>query len=225
MELADLEFGKRTLVFRQYTGAVLDTSKWSETHVSGGGGGGMSFHGGQGKTAPVSIGSSTSTQHDIWIKDEETGKDRPIQLSGVDMPLRTGHRITVISVAERRDGKEPGDWWYAMVVNHDAGRFWPVNRGVFLTDQAGLGGTAGRKVLYTLALIVSIVFGGCSLFVAQGPGEGSADFGLYFVFAAAALGFSLWKVMKIPKPELIDRHLSELGRAVLRQGAAAGDGA
>ena len=74
MELADLEFGKRTLVFRQYTGAVLDTSKWSETHVSGGGGGGMSFQGGQGKTAPVSISSSTSTQHDIWIKDEETGK-------------------------------------------------------------------------------------------------------------------------------------------------------
>ena len=31
--------------------------------------------------------------------------------------------------------------------------------------------------------------------------------------------------MKIPKDELIDSHLSELGRAVLRQGAAAGDGA
>ena len=128
----------------------------------------------------------------------------------------------MISVAERRDGKEPGDWWYAMVVNHDAGRFWPVNRGVFLADV--LAGTTGRKVLYILALIVSIVFGGCSLFVAQGAGEGS-DFGLYVVFAAAALAFSLWRLMKIPKDELIDSHLSELGRAVLRQGAAAGDGA
>ena len=218
MELADLEFGKSTLVFSEYTGAVLDTSKRSETHVSGGGGGGMSFQGGQGKTAPVSIRSSTTTKHDIWIKDEETGKDRPIQLSGVDMPLRTGQRITVIHVGEKRDGKELNGWWTAMVVNHDAGRFWTVKGGRVLVSDHGFGGAGRLYALYGFVL-VPIVIGGCSVVVSYTDSIAVA------FLAAAVLVVAGLRLKQLPSDDLIDSHLSELGRAVLRDGAAASDGA
>ena len=46
MELADIQLGHWTLVFSQVTGRVLDSSKWSETHVSGGGGGTPPSYGG-----------------------------------------------------------------------------------------------------------------------------------------------------------------------------------
>ena len=212
MELADLPFGKSTLVFRHATGTVLDTAKRSETHVSGSGGGGMSFHGGQGgRTDPVTISSSTTTRHDIWIKDEETGKDRPIQLSGVDMPLRTGQRITMISVGEERDGKEPEGWWYATVVNHDAGRCWDVAKGEVFVNRRGFGGVA-RLYRWWFFALVPLVIGGCSIVIA------STDSIAVAFLAVAVLGVSFARLRKLPDGDLIDRHLAELGQTVLEQG-------
>lgn len=217
MELAELQFGKSTLVFGHDTGTVLDTAKRSVTRVSGGGGGGMTFHGGQGGTAPVTISSSATTKHDIWIKDEETGKDRPIQLSGVDLPLRTGQRITAIYVGERRDAKEPDSWFYAMVVNHDAGRCWNVEKGHVFVNQRGFGGVA-RLYRWWFFALVPLVIGGCSVVVSYTDSIAVA------LLAAAVLGVSFARLRKLPDGDLIDGHLTELGKTVLEQGAAAGPG-
>ena len=100
MELADIQLGHWTLVFSQVTGRVLDSSKWSETHVSGGGGGTPPNYGGNHPgTKSVDIRSTVTTEHEFWIKDEDTGKEQDIRLSGVDVPLRTGQHITLISVS------------------------------------------------------------------------------------------------------------------------------
>jgi hypothetical protein len=90
--------GKQIDFFR-ITGEVIDSEKRSETHVHGGGGGGeISGWGGSvtGKINPVSISSSTTLHHNVWIKTED-GSEKNISLPGNrDVPLRIGHKITIV---------------------------------------------------------------------------------------------------------------------------------
>lgn len=109
------------------TGEVLSTDKFSETHVSSTGGGGSvgghvhPQHGGQvsGYVAPPVINSTVVTNHEIWIRTAD-GKENNYNLSGKDIPLRAGQKVTVIYA--RR--KEATDGWTVLFVNHSAGKYW-----------------------------------------------------------------------------------------------------
>ena len=93
------------------TGKVLSTDKNLETKVSGGGGGGFSRRG-SGYTAPVRV-TSTTTVHDQFFIEDNSGKEHSFQLSGFDLACREGNRLTVLSAA--KTGKTG---YYFEVINH-----------------------------------------------------------------------------------------------------------
>ena len=91
---------KNTIDFWQVTGEVLSHDKHSETHVSSYGGGG--YVGPQGgHISPAIVSSTVTNKQDIWIKADD-GQELSLHLTGVDVPLRAGQKITVL-LAKRKE--------------------------------------------------------------------------------------------------------------------------
>lgn len=111
----------KTIEFKSLTGVVLESDKRSETKISASGGGGHIGPNG-GSISNVSISSSTTTLHEFWIRTED-GSERDVQLKGVDIPLRAGQKITLISAGKKGDTKT----WYATLINHNANKRWSVH--------------------------------------------------------------------------------------------------
>jgi len=78
-------------------GKVTHTNKFSETHVSGSGGG---------RNSPVSISSRAVTKQEFYIKTEE-GKDVDVKLSGVDIPIAIEQKLTLLYGRKRSKSKGP----------------------------------------------------------------------------------------------------------------------
>lgn len=99
----------------RFTGTVVDLNKWSETHVSGGGGGGYVGHGG-GYVRNAPVQSHITTKTDFFLKDKD-GKERDFKLVA-DVPLRKDHEVTITWGAA--SGIERGSYLY--LINHTTGR-------------------------------------------------------------------------------------------------------
>lgn len=123
----EFSWGKRALNLDAYTGAVMSSSKWSETHVSSSGGGGY-LHNGTGHVSAPTVSSTVSAKHEFWFKTEE-GREIPVQLTDADFPLAPGQRITMVSAtATGADGQH-----WIFVENHNADQRWILNAN---TDSA-----------------------------------------------------------------------------------------
>lgn len=147
--MKDFVHGKNNVEFRTVTGEVLGSDKYSETQISSSGGGGyVSTHGGH-VSAPR-IHSSSVTNHEFWIKTED-GLEKDVQLRGVDIPLRPGQKITLISAG--RKGAEKA--WYSVLVNHSAGRYWFINNADSLNKKLKLELMTGKSLL-----VAGAIFGG-----------------------------------------------------------------
>lgn len=114
-ELRRISFEGISLVLHSARGEVVGASKWSTTHVSGGGGGGYVHQGsGYSSTAPV---TSTVTEHDQFFLRLSDGKEMPIRLENVQLAVRDGQDVSVLwGVPE---GKEHGR--YVAIINHTTG--------------------------------------------------------------------------------------------------------
>ena len=213
--LEDIRFDSNTLKFTDVTGTVLDSAKWSETHVSGGGGGGYAYEG-SGQSSGVSISSSTSTQHDIWIKEDSTGKERPVQLSGADVPLRQGQRVTVVFVESAKGSMT------ALLVNHDAGRFWKLCGGISIRNQLLL--NKGVDFLGGLGMLVGFCFGAYYTFIWMLGGPSAWEFAAPMAFLSwAAVALGVWRIKaESDLRRKIDARLDGMGRSLLRGFAAEG---
>jgi len=108
--MEDLIIDGQTFEFTVVTGDILSQNKFSETHVSGGGGGGTHGH-----SSNISISSQAITKQEFWIKTDD-GKEKSIQLSGFDIPLREGQRISIVNMWD----KEKEVYWHVCLVNHTA---------------------------------------------------------------------------------------------------------
>ena len=205
--MKDLTINKNTFSFDSITGEVLSQNKFSETHVSGGGGGGSHGH-----TRSVSISSQAITKHEFWIKTDD-GREEAIQLSGADVAIREGQRISLITIWN--PSKDTGH--YAMIVNHTA------QTKDFLLDYAKLGYKNQYKVakagwgtwLIGIALIAAVA--------------GLAYEGNERVFTAGCLG-GLWSLIVFPiiyftanafalkhNLKLIKEHVNDLADELLRK--------
>lgn len=109
------------LEFSSYTGEVLDSNKYSETHVYSSGGGGT-VNSGSGYVDGPTVHSSSSTVHEFWIK-ESNGIEKAISVSGYDIPLRAGQKITVIYAGQK--GLSQYLW---ALVNHNAQKHWFLSK-------------------------------------------------------------------------------------------------
>lgn len=111
----------KRLIISTQTGVVADSQKWSETHVSSSNGGGYVSREGGYISAPT-INSSSSTKHEFWLELED-GTEKPIRLSDVDIPLRVGQKITMISIklVDKID-----EYWCALY-NHTAKEYHEIH--------------------------------------------------------------------------------------------------
>ena len=83
--MQDFSYRGKYVEFWQVTGKVLASDKYHETHISGRGGGGYIGQYG-GRIKPITIGSSTVTNHEFWIKTEY-GVEKDIKLHNINIPL------------------------------------------------------------------------------------------------------------------------------------------
>lgn len=140
----DFIHGKKRLRFWTVTGEVIGSSKHSETQVYGDGGGGY-LHQGSGFISGGNFSSSSITCHEFWLHLDD-GTEMPVSLTGVDIPLRPGQRITLISagLADSDGGR------YCTLVNHAANRYWSICNAATLNEGFGI----EVAKLRTLGLIV-----------------------------------------------------------------------
>ncbi|AHF01714.1 hypothetical protein THIAE_08035 [Thiomicrospira aerophila AL3] len=138
----DFKYGKKVVEFWQVTGEVLGSNKFSETYVSSSGGG---------PNYAPSIHSETVTNHEFWIKTEE-GLEKDIKLRGIDVPLRVGQKITLVSAGLK--GKDNG--WYSLLINHSAGKHWFINNGVDLNNKLKLEKYTGIALLWALIIYLGV---------------------------------------------------------------------
>lgn len=167
----------KEIEFWSVTGVVLGQNKYSETHVSSSGGGGSVGPYGGHVSAPQ-IHSSTVTNHEFWIQQED-GTERCIQLSGHDIPLREGQKITLISAGL----KEKDSGYFTILLNHAANKHWYLNNGNDLNRKLKIDQMSGK-----------------SLFLAGGLGWAVAQATTVSVGAYAAGGFVVFRLFtKLPR--------------------------
>jgi hypothetical protein len=74
------------------------------------------------------------TKQEIWIR-RNNGEEAAIQLSGVDVPVREGQRLTFIAAKHPR----AKDGFWVTVVNHTANRHWRLLGNAEISVQGRLG--------------------------------------------------------------------------------------
>ena len=113
----------REFEFSTLTGEVVSNNKFSETHVSSSGGGGYVDAKYGGNVAAAQVHSTVTTVHEFWVKDE-AGKEHPINMRGINVPLAVGQKITLIS-----SGFVGKNKYYVLLVNHNADKHWHLFMG------------------------------------------------------------------------------------------------
>ncbi len=183
------EHNGKKVEFSAVTGEVSGTRKLAETHVSSSGGGGYISQGSGFVSAPT-ITSKVVVKQEFFLK-ENGGKQVPIQLSGMDIPLMDGQKVTMISAGPGKNGP----WTH--LVNHDAGLYW--NLGNTYAIARGL----VRKPLFSFLIGVAIWI------VIANVGNGWVGF-----VAAVALWMYEWMNLRNASKAL-QIHLDNLGRETL----------
>ena len=151
-EVKEYRYKKKTVHFVPVTGTVISTKKYGETHVSSSGGGGY-VHQGSGSISAPTIHSHTQTKHEFWIKTPE-GKEEPVQLSGHDIPLKEGQKISLI-FAINSDNKKHS---LSVLVNHSAKKHWIINNGRNINVALEIALPSYGRVISIVAAIFLIFF-------------------------------------------------------------------
>lgn len=186
---------KKEIEFWTETGEVIGTNKHSETHVSSSGGGGH-LHNGSGYVSAPRVNSKTITNHEFWIRKED-GSETDVKLKGVDIPLREGQTITLVS-AGRVDSKKGV---YSILVNHSAKKHWFINGAAALNRHLDLDGLSGKSLLIGAALWFGVAW------VTDSGGAGAAAAGL---FVGYRLITKVIRILKLKKS--LETHLDSIAQ-------------
>jgi len=178
----------RQVEFSAVNGTVHGHHKRGDTIVEGSGGGGYDGH-----TRPVSVSSRVVVKQDFFV-EEDSGRQTPVQLSGQDIPLTDGQRVTMIS-----GGTDKGKRW-THLVNHSAQLYWNLN------DAKGLVITWGVVRNPFLSFLIGVAIWIASGYVISGL--------LGFVAAVAYWVYAWLEVRRAAKA--LEPHLKDLGGEALR---------
>ena len=198
MQLPNLSLGRRSVEFTHVTGEVLDEKKWSDTHVSGGGGSADS----QGRTHVSPVTSTKITNQEIWIKEHGAGAQTPVRLVGFDVPISAGQWVTFVSAS--RGYIELNNVLY---VNHDAGSSW--ERYVhprYLEKELRPFVYLGRSLLFWLIVLAGVIGG------IAGSGLG------YLVLAGSIASLVALTVPWVRVQRALLEHMKKLREVVLQEG-------
>lgn len=136
------KFRKKQVEFYALTGEIVGSSKYSETHISS-----SSGH------RTTHIHSNTVTNHEFWLRSDD-GVEHDIKFVGIDIPLRPGQKITLISA----HGKSPRKDLYSILINHSAQKHWYIHNATELNEKLNVYKATGFPVLMGVAAYIGILF-------------------------------------------------------------------
>ncbi len=216
---------KKKVKFWTITGEVISSAKRSDTYVRGS----TSGYNGQ---VYGNVNSNVVVAHEFWLRKPD-GTEEEVQLRGHDIPLREGHKVTMLLAHPEGETNSK----YVALINHTAGKYWLLDDGVVdiveelqETHLSGLlqivfgslflWSVYGFVLFWPLMLILSplMAVGGENL---AGLLLGGA--GLYMVFLCLRsikrnIGAKLkWHECK----EKLEPHVRGLAEEILRRGAGA----
>ena len=214
----------KSVEFEAVTGEVLGSNKYAETRVHATGGGGY-MHDGSGQISAPTITSTVTTKHEFWVKSE-SGQEVPVKLSGIDVPLRPGQKVTMISA--RRKGKGKDNSYWVLLVNHDANRWWRLlSPEVFFTTYK-----LARTWTFHTYMAIAIYIGIYYMFPHAKYGGGMLPLhgldpvktlklsaivcGAYFILGLAYHKFKLYRLKAA-----IRKHLDNIANNALQPGGPA----
>lgn len=187
------------------TGTVSGATTWSETHVSGGGGGGY-MHNGSGHVSSTSI-SSTVRERQRFFLVEPDGDETEFNDTG--LAVRDGQTVTVVYCGHKAD--QVG--WPTAYYNHPTrAQSTAVGHVKWLTGKGG-GGAAVR-------VIVAVVAGFVAQFIAALVlgAVGGSTLGILSWLVLPVAAWWVWKRMgkasgKVPEVDLKAAVQAEIERA------------
>ncbi|MGL6243572.1 hypothetical protein [Pseudomonas sp.] len=151
----------KTVVFTVLSGEVVGSEKLSETRVTTTGG--VPVNGKDGDLTPVRVSSVSIINHEFWVKTPD-GVEHDVKLRGVDIPLRTGQQISLISAL-----KKDGSPLHTILLNHTASKRWILRDASVLNTELELTPFNWKTVLIVSGLCVAgIATAGLGLLAAGG---------------------------------------------------------
>lgn len=196
------------------TGEVMDSKKWTSTHVSGGGGGGGGFlYGGTGQvsTQPVSIQSTTLTHDQLFIRGPE-GKEICVETTGVNLQVRPGNFVSAVWMIKK--GKERGPYW--AIHNHHTDRTeWLDVSSLLRPWFFGKG-----RVWLVMAVLMGLAgFAGLT----NGRQHDDLTAFMYFLAGIVLGGWTLWIYLRVRgREKQLKRHFAAMVLPILLQNEKAG---
>ncbi|MFU2328929.1 hypothetical protein [Pseudomonas sp. NFX98] len=193
--------GDKTIAFTVLSGEVVGSEKLSETRVTTTGG---PVSGNSGEEKPLRVSSVSIINHEFWIKTAD-GIEHDVKLRGVDIPLRTGQQISLISAL-----KKDGNPLHVLLHNHTAAKRWELRDGKMLGTELELWPFNWKTLLIVLGLCVA----------------GFATAGLGLLAAAAYLCYALYqgsqrkKMLASDLDAYLEKLKNEVGNGVQMPSAA-----
>lgn len=202
--MENFKYRNKEVEFSEVTGEVLGQNKYSETHVSSSGGGGyVGQHGGH-VSAPQ-VRSTAITNHEFWIKTDD-GAEKSVQLSGCDIPLREGHKITLITAGLK--GKKSS--YHSILVNHNAKKHWFIKEAQELNKLLGLQIASGKSILIAGLIIWFVVWAS----LPDNGGWQNASWSLAFILGGLFLAYRIanhfYRFINLKKD--LNNHLQKLAK-------------
>ena len=194
----DFTHGDKTVSFTVLSGEVVGSEKVSETRVTSTGG--VHVNGNDRDVTPVRISSVSIINHEFWVKTPD-GVEHDVKLRGVDIPLRTGQEISLIS-ALNKDGSP----LHTILQNHTASKRWVLRDAKVLNTELALSPFNWKTLLIVLGLCVA----------------GLATAGLGFLAATGYFCYAWYQGSQRKKLLISDlnAYIEKLGNQVASRGQA-----
>ena len=180
------KFRNHDVKFSKIKGDVLDTNKFSETHVSS--------YAGSKDHAPT-VSSTTITTHEFWVR-EESGKEKSVTIIDRNVPLRAGHNVSVL-YAGSKHGKMP-----VAIANNTTGERSVIYKAKKINKLLLDKSTYGTQVFCTLffGYLIGIFTGDSIVFWA--------------VFGTAVLSIIVKGLQLAISKRKLDAHIAELAKTI-----------
>lgn len=202
-EMESFRYGRKTIKLVKVVGEVRSIEKRELTHVHSTGGGGR-ISGGHGYIDAPRVYSSTTTQHDFWLRlDDDTEKHFSFD-TAAPLPMREGDSVVLVYIE--------GAAAPMLFHNRTAGAKRILTSGYRLNEAWRFEKATGLSLLYSIAAF----FVSCVIFPV-GPGAtGEANGRIAVMIAAAVFAYRVIArhMKKKAVQKSLDAYLTRVAEAI-----------
>ncbi len=186
----------RNLELYAVTGKVIETKRWAETSVSSSGGGSVIAQG-SGYINSPQIESTTFQKIEFWIKENESGQEKVINLTNSNFNVKNDQEVVVL---------------YSKINNKDFGISFLYNKNANIFSSLNNEGelsALGKKSIFNRFFIVGFLYYLAILLTGAVIASPSFYWLGYLIVIALVVSFLLDLYKTKQKNELIDNEFIE----------------